>query len=453
MRRRASLRPPSLRARLSAITATGAIVVLGVTALVVYRDLSGQLSSAITEELTIRVDDLAKGVENGSTPPGSALVAAQTVSAQGEVLAPAGADPLLTQAELAEATHGQIIIDRPVEAIGSEARLLARPIGGSGKNVVVGVAATSTRPLSKARERSLRVLAIAGPLLTAAVGVAAWVVTGAALRPVRRMAGEAATISAAEPGRRLAQPRSDDEIAELARTLNAMLDRIETAIAHERAFIDDAAHELRTPIAVLRGELELTTHERDDPEAVARGLTSALEETDRLARLAQDLLTLARADAGQLAPGDARTELLASVRAGVRRLPPKPAVEIEIQGEPTYVRGDEEWLEHIVTNLVGNACRHASSRVLVTVRVVGRQARLEVADDGAGFAPELLPRVFDRFARSDSQRGSGGGAGLGLAIVASITQAVGGTVSATNGEPLGGARVEVSLLRSDRGGP
>jgi len=182
-------------------------------------------------------------------------------------------------------------------------------------------------------------------------------------------------------------------------------------------------------------------------------LTSALEETDRLARLAQDLLTLARADAGQLAPGDARTELLASVRAGVRRLPPKPAVEIEIQGEPTYVRGDEEWLEHIVTNLVGNACRHASSRVLVTVRVVGRQARLEVADDGAGFSPELLPRVFDRFARSDSQRGSGGGAGLGLAIVASITQAVGGTVSATNGEPLGGARVEVSLLRSDRGGP
>ncbi|HEU0288196.1 MAG TPA: hypothetical protein VFR22_14205, partial [Nocardioidaceae bacterium] len=190
--RRTVLRPPSLRARLSAITATGAIVVLGVTALVVYRDLSGQLSSAITEELTIRVDDLAKGVENGSTPPGSALVAAQTVSTQGEVLAPAGADPLLTKAELAEATQHQIIIDRPVPAIGNEARLLARPISGSGNNVVVGVAATSTTPLSKARERSLRVLAIAGPLLTAAVAVAAWVVTGAALRPVRRMAGEAA---------------------------------------------------------------------------------------------------------------------------------------------------------------------------------------------------------------------------------------------------------------------
>ena len=102
-----------------------------------------------------------------------------------------------------------------------------------------------------------------------------------------------------------------------------------------------------------------------------------------------------------------------------------------------------------MTNLVANASRHADSRVLVTVRVVGRQAWLEVADDGDGFAPELLPRVFDRFARSESQRGTGGGAGLGLAIVASIAQAVGGTVSATNGEPLGGARVEVSLLLAE----
>jgi signal transduction histidine kinase len=441
----ASLRPPSLRARLSALTATGAIVVLGVTALIIYRDLSAQLSDAITEELTIRVDDLAKGVQSGLTPPGSALVTAQTISADGEVIAPAGAQPLLTKAELARAAEGQIVIDRAVPAIGGDARLLARPISGSGRDVVVGVAATSTKPLSRARERSILLLAIAGPILTAAVAVAAWVVTGAALRPVRRMAGEAATISAAEPGRRLPQPRSDDEIAELARTLNAMLDRIETAITHERAFIDDAAHELRTPIAVLRGELELTTHERDDPDAVARGLASALEETDRLARLAQDLLTLARADAGQLAPGDARTELLAAVRAGVRRLPRLDSVDIEIRGEPTYVRGDQEWLEHIVGNLVGNACRHARGRVVVTVTSVDGHARLEVADDGAGFSSELLPRVFDRFARSDSERGSGGGAGLGLAIVASIAHAVGGRVSAANGPPLGGARVDVDL--------
>src|SRR5262245_60637219 len=168
MRRRASLRPPSLRARLSALTATGAIVVLGVTALIVYRDLSAQLSDAITEELTIRVDDLAKGVENGLTPPGSALVTAQTISADGEVPAPAGAEPLLTPDELARAAQGQIIVDRAVPAIGGDARLLARPIGGSGRNVEIGVAATSTKPLSRAKDRSILILAIAGPLLTAA---------------------------------------------------------------------------------------------------------------------------------------------------------------------------------------------------------------------------------------------------------------------------------------------
>jgi two-component system OmpR family sensor kinase len=438
-------RRPSLRARLTALTATGAIVVLGVTALVVYRDLSAQLSDAITEELTIRVDDLAKGVENGGTQPGSALVASQTISVEGEVLSPAGAEPLLTPDELARAAQGQIVVDRAVPAIGGDARLLARPISGSGRDTVVGVAATSTKPLSRARERSLLILAVGGPLLTAAVALAAWVVTGAALRPVRRMAGEAATISAAEPGRRLPEPPSDDEIAELARTLNAMLYRIETAIGHERAFIDDAAHELRTPIAVLRGELELTTHERDDPEAVASGLASALEETDRLARLAQDLLTLARADAGQLAPGDARTELLTAVRAGVRRVPHPDGVVVEVHGEPTYVRGDSEWLDHIVGNLVANAGRHARHRVAVTVGTVDGRARLEVADDGSGIDPELLPRAFDRFARADSRRGSGGGAGLGLAIVASIAHALGGTVSAANGPPLGGARIAVDL--------
>jgi two-component system, OmpR family, sensor kinase len=442
------LRPLSLRARLTSLAAFGAVVVLGVTALFVYRDLSGELSDAITEELTIRVDDLARGIDNGSTTPGSALVTTQAVDRDGDVISPAGATPLLTADELDRAVQGQIVVDRSVPALGGEARLLARPISASGSDVVVGVAATRTAPLDRARERSLLILGIAGPLLTAAVAIAAWAVTGAALRPVRRMTTEAATISAAQAGRRLPEPRGDDEIAQLARMLNAMLDRIETAISHERAFIDDAAHELRSPIAVLRGELELMTAERDDPDAVADGLTSALEETDRLARLAQNLLTLARADAGQLVPGDARTELLAAARDSVRRFPGHDGVRIDVRGEPVEIRGDAEWVGHIVTNLLANAARHATSRVVITVSSAGEHGRLEIADDGPGFPPELLPSAFDRFARSDSQRGpAGGGAGLGLAIVASITQALGGTVRAGGGPPDGGARVTVELPR------
>ena len=199
--------------------------------------------------------------------------------------------------------------------------MLARPDPGPGREDAVAVVATSTASLVQARDRLTIVLAVAGPILAAAIGAAAWIVTGAALRPVRRMTNEAATISMAESGRRLAQPAGEDEIAELGRTLNAMLARIETTIAHERAFIDDAAHELRSPIAVLRGELELTAHDPGDADAVAVGLASALEETDRLTRLSEDLLTLARADAGQLAPGDTTTELLGAIHG---RHPPPP---------------------------------------------------------------------------------------------------------------------------------
>ena len=117
-----------------------------------------------------------------------------------------------------------------------------------------------------------------------------------------------------------------------------------------------------------------------------------------------------------------------------------------MHGEPFLVRGDQSWILQIVTNLVTNADRHATNRVLVTATRFGSHGRLRVSDDGAGFPPELLPRAFDRFTRGDGARSrSRGGAGLGLAIVASLTHALGGTVTATNGPPLGGACVEVEL--------
>jgi two-component system, OmpR family, sensor kinase len=290
------------------------------------------------------------------------------------------------------------------------------------------------------------VLAVAGPVLAAAIAAAAWILTGAALRPVRRMTSEAATISMTETGARLPQPAGEDEIAELGRTLNGMLARIETTIAHERAFIDDAAHELRSPIAVLRGELELAADDVGDTIAVSRGLASALEETDRLSRLSEDLLTLARADAGQLSPSDASTEVLEAARAAVGRFRHREDVTIEVSGEPLIVRGDPLWIRQIVTNLVANADRHARSRVLVSTSLSAERGRLVVADDGAGFPPDLLPQAFDRFSRGDGARSrAGGGAGLGLAIVASLTRALGGDVTATNGPPLGGACIAVDL--------
>jgi two-component system, OmpR family, sensor kinase len=435
----------SLRTRLAALAAVGAMIVLSIGALLLYRDISGKLSGAITDELTIRLDDLAANVEEGVMPSEPGFVT-QVVGRDGDVLSPTGAAPVLTAAEFAAASRGEIIVDREVPGIGEHARLLARPIDGPGAEEVVGVVATSTAALAQARERLTIVLAVAGPVLAAAVGAAAWVVTGAALRPVRQMTNEAATISMAEPGPRLVQPSGDDEIAELGRTLNAMLARIESTVAHERAFIDDAAHELRSPIAVLRGELELAAQDPGDADAVARSLASALEETDRLTHLTEDLLTLARADAGQLASTDATTDLLAVARAGVDRLPQRDDVSIEVAGEPVLVRGDASWISQIVTNLVANADRHAGSRILVSTTRSSGHGRLTVADDGAGFPPELLPRAFDRFSRSDGARSrTRGGTGLGLAIVASLAHALHGTVSATNGPPFGGACIQVEL--------
>ena len=137
-------------------------------------------------------------------------------------------------------------------------------------------------------------LLVGAPLLVLALGVVVWIVTGAALRPVERMAEEAEAISMSEPGRRLPEPIGDHELARLGRTLNAMLERIEAAFARERAFVDDASHELRTPLAILRGELELTAGDADDPEAVRLAMASSLEEVERLGRMTEDLLTLSR---------------------------------------------------------------------------------------------------------------------------------------------------------------
>ncbi len=435
-----------LRVRLAATAAIGAMIVLTVGAVMLHATFDTELDGALTDELAIRVADLETDYQDDEITAGPGLVSTQAIHSAGAVIAPVGAVAMLTPDELARAAREQIVVNRPVATVGDQARLLARPIRVTSSDVVVGVAATSTERLARSRERLAFVLIAAGPALTALIAGAAWLLTGAALRPVRRMAGEAATISMSEPGRRLPQPPGADEIAELGRTLNGMLDRIEATVAHERGFIDNAAHELRSPLAVLRGELELAALDVDDRDAVAEGLASALEETDRLTRLTQDLLTLARADAGQLIAGDMTTDLLDVAQAGAVRVRHRDDVTIEVAGEPVVVRGDPDWVNQIVTNLVANANRYAAGRVLVTVDDDESGGLLVVNDDGRGFPPDLLPRAFDRFARGDEARGRAeGGAGLGLAITASLARAMGGGVAARNGGALPGARVEVRL--------
>ena len=236
-------------------------------------------------------------------------------------------------------------------------------------------------------------LLLGAPLLVLALGVVVWMVTGAALRPVERMAEEAEAISMSEPGRRLPEPIGDHELARLGRTLNAMLERIEATFARERAFVDDASHELRTPLAILRGELELTVDDADDPEAVRLAMTSSLEEVDRLGHMTEDLLTLSRANAGALAARLVPTDLLdgRDRRGPARSRRRRPRSRSRCSGETLIALADPDLLERMLVNLLTNATRFARRRIVVDVaRAPDTGAR---DDDGRRRRPRLLRRA------------------------------------------------------------
>lgn len=437
----------SLRARLTALAVLGAVVVLPLGVLVLYSGVSDGLDDAITEELRVRADDVAAELRAGLPPVLADGRAAQVLDPGGRVVAPAGASPLVDLTTRRPA--GEAVVDRPVPGVGEDARVLVQRIETPDGERFVAVAG-STTPIREAEQRLGLVLGIVGPALVLGIGTTAWVLIGAALRPVRRMTRHAATLSLEQPAARLPQPPGRDEIAELGQTLNDMLDRIERTVAHERAFLDDASHELRTPIAVLRGELELARLELGDgvdPAVCVRALDSALEEADRLGRLADQLLVLARADAGRLRDQRRRLGLMTLTARVVDRFESQ-AARVVVSGVDAHVWGDPDLLEQLLGNLVANAACLARSLVGIEIFVDGDAVVLQVSDDGPGFAEDVIDRVFERFSRAGASRTrSGGGAGLGLAIASAIVEAHDGTIEVGNGDPLGGARVRVRLPR------
>ncbi len=305
-------------------------------------------------------------------------------------------------------------------------------------------------------------LVLAMPLALGLVAVGAWALVGAVLQPVRKLADEANRLSVNSPGQRLPVTTSDGEIAALTSRLNDLIDRVERSMERERTFVDDASHELRTPITVLRGELELAMIELEGadltaaPDAIVDALRppllAALGEVERLGRLADDLLVLARLERGELRMRRQAFDVRAAADEVCRRLgTTRPTTSVT--GDTVLVNADPVRLGQVLTNLVSNARRHALAIVQVTVRDLGGDgAEVVVSDDGRGFADHVLPIAFRRFTRAESARsrrigGSGvsGGSGLGLAISAAIIDAHGGTIHASNGPPLGGASVVVHL--------
>ena len=298
------------------------------------------------------------------------------------------------------------------------------------------------RPLLEAQrsiETLTHVLLVGVPLLVAGITLAAWLLIGRTLRPVHAMSQSAAQIADATTGERLRVPPTNDEVAELAVTLNGMLDRLGASARRQREFVSDASHELRSPIATLRTLLEvgLAHPDSSDPRAQHAAL---LAETLRLETLASDMLVLARLDESRAPARDEvdLDDLVLEEAARARRVPIDTRAVI-----PAKLRGDRHHLLHLVRNLFDNAARYATSHVTVTTHADRHAVVLWVDDDGPGIPERDRTRVFERFTRSGADRSrETGGAGLGLAVVRRVAEQHGGKARVL-GAPGGGARLEV----------
>jgi two-component system OmpR family sensor kinase len=378
---------------------------------------------------------------------------AQILGDDGTVVASSqGVVPLLDASQLSRAQTGALFADRPGDEHFDESlRLIAVPVRARGERFVA-VAGASLDEKDEALS-SLLVLELVGLAVALVVaGAAGYVVAGVALRPVDAMRRRAAEITD-QPDRRLPVPPVDDELGRLAATLNAMLDRLERAgvaereaIANERRFVADASHELRTPLTILKSEIEVALLGTRHVGELEAALASAGEETDRLCRLAEDLLVLAQADDGRLPIRPAPLDIGETVRAIAARQARRAEAagrRITVQVPPGLsATADRLHLERALGNLVDNAIRHGAGDIELIADRAEEGVRIAVRDHGAGFPEDFRPRAFERFSRAEAGR-TGGGSGLGLAIVQAVARSHGGSVDAENADP--GARVWIML--------
>jgi signal transduction histidine kinase len=442
-----------IRVRLTLAFTLVMAVVLAATSFFVYARVDNALLASIDQSLrsqTIDVSRLDRGRLDLDSAAGGGI--AQVIRPNGSV---AVSDPpelvrLLSAADLRRVSGGsRILRSGRLPGLEEHWRVLAQRTVLRGQPAVL-VAARSLEPRDETLDHLLRELALAGPLALVLAALAGYGLAAAALRPVEAMRVRAQAISASTPGARLPQLKSRDEISRLADTLNAMLARLEAAIAHERRFIADASHELRTPLALLKTELEVALRRRRTREELEQALHSASEETDRLTHLAEDLLLIARSDAGELPVRRVRVaaaEVLEDVARRFRGHVMERGRSLElVPPNGLLLDADPDRLEQALGNLVSNALTHGAGQIVLSAEPQGQLVALHVEDDGPGFPPSFLSDAFDRFSRSDEAR-SGGGSGLGLSIVDLIAEAHDGAVGARNRDE-GGADVWIAVSRA-----
>jgi heavy metal sensor kinase len=434
-----------LRVRLLLPFVLAMTALLAGVGLLLYLRLAASLSNDLDQGIRQRAGDLATVVRQPAVPldlEASTLVErgesfAQVVRQDGAVVASSGSldgRPLLSAADLVRSRGRTLARDGRVPGLDEPARLVATTVRRGDEDVVLVVGATKGNMLETLGVLRTQLL-LGGPLTLLVASLAAYVLSGAALRPVDAMRRRAEQITASEPGKRLPTPLGNDELARLGATLNDMLGRLEAAMSRERDFVADASHELRTPLALLKTELELALRRPRSPEELRAAITSAADETDRLTRLADDLLVVARADEGKLPVRLEDVPVAELLRCTVTRFAPLARAsdrEIVVTDDTgVTVPGDPARLQQALDCLLDNALTHGRGEVHVYTSQVDGRLEVHVADRGPGYATEFLPHAFERFSRQDAAR-SGGGAGLGLALVRAIAELHGGTAQVAN---------------------
>jgi signal transduction histidine kinase len=442
----------SLRARLLAVGVTGVALALALGSLVLYAVLTVTVNRTVDDGAFASAQAVAAMVDANTVPdplPVSGSQIVQVVDGSGAVVsASVSADrltPLLRPPELTRAlAGGRISVPGARAGLAGSLRAIAVRAGpdSAPRSVIVAV------PVSDI-EQSQRVLRntllVAYPPLVVIMALIAWRVIGWTLQPVETLRSGAARISGSDQDERLTVPESADEIRALALTLNDMLDRLAAARGRQRAFVADAAHELRSPLASMRTQLEVAQHLGEGGELAS----DLLADVARLSALVEDLLLLARAGSDTSPPSvresvDVRALLLATASryAGER-------VPVSVTAGPVvFASVNSEELRRVLANLVENAIRHACSAVVLAAHTDGGRAVLTVVDDGPGIPAGERERVFERFARLDDARDrDAGGTGLGLAIVRELLHRSDGSISLQDNPSGAGLAAVVRLPR------
>jgi len=466
----------SLRARVTLASTVGLALALLAAALLLRTELRASLSNGLDNTARQGAREVAALADAhrlpDPVPVADGTITVQVLNARGRIVdASPGADllvPLLPAGQAAaNARTGQtVLLDGPPYGLPGTVRVVAVAAGGE-----TVIAAVAYDPVLDSVAALTRALLIGTPLLLLLLAGASWLVVGTTLRPIAELRRGAQNVTRTGRPSALPVPEARDEVHSLAITLNDMLSRLGQAQERQRGLVSDTAHELRSPIASIRAQLEVAL-DHPDSQDWRQTASDVLEDTLRLARLAEDLLVLARLDERDgRRPGHQPVDVAALAGAEVSRqdgsrVPvlladqEQPSREQPSEEQPSQdqhsqqrcaVTGDADGLRRMLGNLIENAVRYARTRVTVGVVRDGSRVRLTVTDDGPGIPPGDAQRAFGRFTRLDNARsrdGEGqGGAGLGLAIVRATAQAHDGSAWLEDAQP--GLRAVVLLPAAD----